>query len=553
MLVFAVVVVLEAGNAVKATNASTVYLANASTAFLGRCCEPVPTLARLGPGFVLEPRAAWVRSNCTCLGDHSSIESSVLAGKHAHFHWAMTNGSLLGQFLTLRLVPCTGKPIILAKPAVLRDGQHMHQLFETVSSGADVGTHTATWPFPDINNTGVRGQPLDADILNNTNVTVAYTHTKRVTDFVNHDRNFDDGDRAFAHATAARVYTENSMNSSEPVPWGTRAASGGIESTITFVVKSPGFFVSIYSEMDSEFTIFADIHSDAASNPVTLRSTGASAARRGSLKAEWGSEGGGALILRWNSIGGTQTDKFQIYMLKQPDGARADLFQGYGLCGTEGADLANGRDSRCNVWTTCGCRKNMIPIGGTINGYNAKMPGYTFTVSLPMLGLYLERDNRYLFTVIRTPKDLSFGEEVYLGVTARRNPQLSSEDIWWYIFMPIISIFALLLSTVAAIVCNRKILAKGMSVAFGRSDALRSLRKGKTEAQSARERAEMLDGTNEDLWRNGKKIDKKGKGKEKKGKLKKKQKSMFIDELDAPGDVKDKTEAVPKKKIESFI
>ena len=95
-------------------------------------------------------------------------------------------------------------------------------------------------------------------------------------------------------------------------------------------------------------------------------------------------------------------DQYQIYILKQPDEGLAES-RGQGVCGLVGADLENGRDSRCNSWTPCGLRKNMISVGGVFFGYNAG-PGNVFEVDFAQIGLLLYRDNRYLVNVMRTPE-----------------------------------------------------------------------------------------------------------------------------------------------------
>ena len=370
----------------------------AALPLLGKCCEPAANLTMLGAGGLPRPRAAWIKANCTCVGSNSVIERAVTVpsgGKHLHFHWAMTNMTALGKLLTLRLVPCSGKPILLVKPAILKDGQYMQQLFETVARGPDSGYHTHTWPFPDVNHTAVLAQPLDADLAK---------------------RNVTFGQPPSSGRSSWMART---------TPWGDRTDSEGVETTLTIVVRHPGYFVSVYSEMDTQFTLLTHLHPDAASNPVTMRGSSSDKARRASLSARW--DDAGTVKVAWSGDGGGRMDQYQIYILKQPDEGLATS-RGQGVCGLVGADLENGRDSRCNSWTPCGLRKNMIPVGGVFFGYNAG-PGNVFEVDFAQIGLLLYRDNRYLVNVMRTPEDVSSGDEVYVGVTMHRNSPQADEDV----------------------------------------------------------------------------------------------------------------------------
>ena len=115
-----------------------------------------------------------------------------------------------------------------------------------------------------------------------------------------------------------------------------------------------------------------------------------------------------------------------------------------------------------------------------------------------------------------------------------------------YIFYPLFGIAGLLCIVLVTLLCTRHRLQLGMRVAFGKTDALRGLRK-KTEVDSARERAEAGDDGDADVWRNGRRLDPAAVKAKKTRKLKKKQQSMFIGADDLPLPEGEENTAPPAK------
>ena len=106
---------------------------------LGECCDPDPSLEMQMPDGSFVNRVQWIRDHCHCLNDNRRVPGQVDAGKYQHYHWTLTNYTLIndptGGFVTFHLIPCNGKASIFAKPAILGDGVKMNQLFEVYPEG----------------------------------------------------------------------------------------------------------------------------------------------------------------------------------------------------------------------------------------------------------------------------------------------------------------------------------------------------------------------------------------------------------------------------------
>ena len=107
---------------------------------IGSCCVPDDDLKWYNRDAEQnEDRKDFIQKNCNCLRDQNVYNGTVAAGKYMHYHWTLTNYSLIndeeGGKVTFLLVPCRGKAQIFAKPAILGDGKKMNQLFETDQDG----------------------------------------------------------------------------------------------------------------------------------------------------------------------------------------------------------------------------------------------------------------------------------------------------------------------------------------------------------------------------------------------------------------------------------
>ena len=352
---------------------------------IGACCTPEPDL-RLPPSSISgaqgATRASWVKSHCTCLHDGllAARNATVGAGEYRHFHWSLTNYSLIegtgpggagggeGR-VTFLLTPCRGRAHLFVKPALLRDGRRMDQLFETEPAS---GAPTPTWPFPD-DRTGVTAQPPDAGLQ------------------------ADGGGGAGLPA----------------VKWGLAAREAGYENALTFRIGHGSYLISVYGESEADFQLAALTHVG-LSNPLQRASEGVARQRRFSLSAAWAE---GQLALSWNTTGAAMDDTFQLYMLKSPARGIYSAVQRRGICGAELTDLPNGRSSRCVMSTPCGVVAAAQPVGRALLASSAKLAGGPLTVRLRDHDIEVEDEVPYFFTVLRTPADFPVSaRELYVGL-----------------------------------------------------------------------------------------------------------------------------------------
>jgi hypothetical protein len=149
-----------------------------------------------------------------------------MEGEYRFFHWTLHEFGLLnypnGTEVTFTLTPCKGLPKLFVKPALLYDGQPMTQTFETAVGTS--GQKTATWPFPD-NSTGIHPQGPEVEVDGTVLVP---------------DANLEYPGRYFQEVTYGFAGTE-------PVEI----------NAITIPIKHTGYFISVYGEYESYFSISA--------------------------------------------------------------------------------------------------------------------------------------------------------------------------------------------------------------------------------------------------------------------------------------------------------
>lgn len=168
--------------------------------------------------------------------DHFTVHNQkVSKDGYRFFHWTLHEygrlnvNNRLGSEVTFELIPCSGSPHLLVKPALLYEAKPLLQTFET-----DVTTNggkTDTWPFPD-NKTGLLAQGPDA-VINNVggqdvvvlpNANVDYPGPNFVTSVV-----------------------------------GFRSALYANMNTITIAIKHAAYFISVYGQEESVFTLRARV------------------------------------------------------------------------------------------------------------------------------------------------------------------------------------------------------------------------------------------------------------------------------------------------------
>ena len=115
--------------------------------------------------------------------------------------------------------------------------------------------------------------------------------------------------------------------------WGLNGTDAGYENSVTFRIQHGGYFVSVYGDTASRYTLIAFTHTG-ATNPLNEEHVGDALARRSSLEAQWQD---GKLKMYWKTPGGDVGDKYQLYMVTMlPDHSRKEI----GTCGQGLADLA---------------------------------------------------------------------------------------------------------------------------------------------------------------------------------------------------------------------
>ena len=349
----------------------------------GGCCVPHADLTWSKESGHSEARAQWVSEHCQCLGDDATKEVSLAAGEYAHFHWEASGiDGARESYLTLWLMPCKGRPVLLLKPMFVLNGEPMRQLFETVpGNGPRRGYHTDTWPFPD-NNTGLQPQP--ADVILSGQVAAEYDSTKL---------------------------------------WGKRTSNIGFETSLTIQVQHTGYLISVVSETDTKFLLYSKLHRPDDPSPQEAMNTGAALARRKSLAAQYDSD---TVTLTWNTTGNI-TDTYQAYMLRYEPGEQAGpILNNRGRCGQIGADLSGYLDSRCIVWTACGVKRFAVEIGPLLSP--SLDVSNTLKLRLADHHIKMEADIMHYFNVLR--RDAKGNEELYLGAFVQPSSKnVGSDDV----------------------------------------------------------------------------------------------------------------------------
>ena len=364
-------------------------VATAEPVTIAKPCESHSGLTHNGAS-----RAPWIQQKCTELrtGVKDAQNATVGAGQYKHYHWVVDDYNLVkgagGGRVSFVLTPCRGRAHLFVKPAVLRNGRAMDQLFETNPDG----TKTDTWPFPD-KQTGVIAQPPDADL-------------------------------------------PSSSSSSLPATlWGRNGTQSGFENVLTFRVQHGSYFISVYGagavggegDLDgsSSFQLTAITHG-AGRNPLLDASQGQHLLRRRSLEALWDK---GRLKLKWNTTGGEPADLYQLMMLKG-DGQ-------HGICNVTLARLLSGAAPQCVMTTPCGVEDpgaKTLPVGRAFRGLDASGGnGGEITVDLQQLDIVVADKVPYYFTVVRTPADASKAKELFVGLDTsssyNRVKQVQSDEL----------------------------------------------------------------------------------------------------------------------------
>lgn len=346
---------------------STAGVTSTEPVTIAKRCEPHSDLKHNG-----QRRADWIKQRCTELrtGVLAAQNATVAAGEYKHYHWVVDDYALVksagGGRVSFVLTPCRGRSHLFVKPAVLRNGRAMDQLFETNPDG----TMTDTWPFPD-KQTGVIAQPPDQDLT-------------------------------------------SSSSPSSPLPatlWGRNGTQSGFENVVTFRLQHGSYFISVYgagavgSEEESSFQLTAVTHS-AMHNPLLDASQGKHLQRRRSLQALWDK---GRLKLMWNTTGGAADDLYQLMMLKGSSQ--------HGICNVTLARLLSGASPNCVMTTPCGVEGAGETVGRAFQGKDASPGnGGYITVDLQQLGIIVEDKVPYYYTVVRTPADPTQAKELFVGL-----------------------------------------------------------------------------------------------------------------------------------------
>jgi hypothetical protein len=398
----------------------------------GGCCEPESTLQWFNSETgKYESRAGWITKECKCLPHNQKLSTNLGKGQYHHYHFKIPDVANTISNSTPRvvfwLIPCDGVAYMFVKPALLGDGLKMNQMFETVSDGKFEGNHTKTWPFPD-KTTGVLPQGVSGTFGN-----LTHNITKRI--------------------------------------WGRSSTRDALENAITFKIQHESYFVSVYAESDTHYTLMAKTFTGKR-NPVQVNHLGAHRQRRLSIEHEWKL---GQLQITWNTSGAELADKYQLYMTAMPVG---NDIREKGTCGQALQNMGTldnvpeaekfkpindhgykrlvppiQHASSCIVWTVCGVERNMVKVGkertgsdvttiyGLYNDENedlwTKEPRMKVDVGI---GTWKARmtefklaelecqnadgssicnmlpETPYYFTIVRTPADPAEEPEVYYGM-----------------------------------------------------------------------------------------------------------------------------------------